>query len=177
MVTPRSLCAAATPCLERSPEHKAEVRVYLSYTSLSQASLLLTLLIRLLYMFTHTTAERMIMSLAHVVTGPPRRINNIPSVYVTRRWLKQCKHNLSDMAGVPSNCVPPMQSSSPSFLEPALLVDHHGDNGDNPFHWRRQGLYTDCLVVVGRGLGVDHHRHHRKVRMTVSWQKNPHCDN
>lgn len=46
----------------------------------------LTLLIRLLYMFTYTTAKRMIMSLAHVVEPPPhppRRINNIPSVYVT----------------------------------------------------------------------------------------------
>lgn len=88
MVTRRSLCAAATPCLERSPEHKAEVRVYLSYTSPSQASLLPALLIRLLYMFTNTTAERMIMSRAHVAAGPPRRINNIPSVYVTRRRLK-----------------------------------------------------------------------------------------
>lgn len=72
MVTRRSLCAAATPCLERSPKHNAEVRVYLSYTSLSQASLLLALLIRLLYMLTYTTAERMIMSLAHVVAGAPR---------------------------------------------------------------------------------------------------------
>lgn len=80
MVTRRSLCAAATPCLERSPEHNAEVRVYLSYTPLSQASLLFALLIRLLYMFTYTTAERMITSLAHVAGGPPRRINNIPSV-------------------------------------------------------------------------------------------------
>lgn len=48
-----------------------EVRVYLSYTSPSQASLLLALLIRLLYMFTYTTAERMITSLAHVAGGAP----------------------------------------------------------------------------------------------------------
>lgn len=91
------------------------------------------------------------MSLAHVVAGPPRRINNIPSVYATQRRLKQCKHNLSDMAGVPFNCVQRCKVHPPSFLEPASLVDHRGDNGDNPFHWRRQGLYAECLVVVGGG--------------------------
>lgn len=66
MVTWRSLCVLATPCLERSHRHKEEVRVYLLYSPLSQAALLLVVLIRLLYVFAYTPL-RMIMFPAHVV--------------------------------------------------------------------------------------------------------------
>lgn len=61
IVTRRSFCVLATPCSERSRGHKEEVRVYLVYSSLGDSALLLMLLIRLLYMFTHTPM-RMIMS-------------------------------------------------------------------------------------------------------------------
>lgn len=65
MVTRRSFCVLATPCSERSRRHKEEVRVYLFYSSLSRAALLLMVLIRLLYMCTYTP-QRMIMFPAHV---------------------------------------------------------------------------------------------------------------
>lgn len=65
MVTWRSFCVLATPCLERSHRHKEEVRVYLLYSSLGRAALLLVVLIRLLYMFTYTPL-RLIMFPAHV---------------------------------------------------------------------------------------------------------------
>lgn len=54
MVTWRSFCVLATPCLERSRRHKGEVRVYLFYSSFSRAAPLFMGLIRLLYMFTYT---------------------------------------------------------------------------------------------------------------------------
>lgn len=60
----RSFCILATPCSERSSRHKEEVRVYLLYSPLSQAALLLTHLIRPLCMFTYTPL-RMIMFAAH----------------------------------------------------------------------------------------------------------------
>lgn len=66
MVTWKSFCVLATPGLERSHGHKEEVRVYLSYSSLCQATLLLMVLIRLLYMFTYTLLG-IIMFSAHVV--------------------------------------------------------------------------------------------------------------
>lgn len=93
MVTWRSLCVRATPCLERSRRHKEEVRVYLFYSSLSQATLRLMLLIRLLYMFTHTPSG-MIMFPAHVVV-PEVREEHSP----TRRAdtdVKQVAPDLSD---------------------------------------------------------------------------------
>ena len=45
------------PVQGRSSRHKEEVRVYLLYSPLGQAALLLMVLIRLLYMFTYTPVK------------------------------------------------------------------------------------------------------------------------
>lgn len=74
MVTWRSLCVLATPCSERSSQHKDEVRVYLFYSPLTQAALLLMVLIRLLYMFTYTLL-RIIMFTAHGVKPEVRKLH------------------------------------------------------------------------------------------------------
>lgn len=94
IVTRRSFCVLATPCSERSHGHKEEVRVYLVYSSLGDTALLLMLLIRLLYMFTHTPM-RMIMS-PHMQLSLGC-VNNAAKIIGCNRCLKKAKAIQSDM--------------------------------------------------------------------------------